>query len=304
MRKFLLGGAFVALAPIAAFAQTPQDLAFVQSVTHVDLVTITESQNAGAAAANPAVRDFAAGEVRYHTDENHTMASMLPPTPPTTTPCMTWQSVLVQRTAAPTFDPAYLQATIYNHTRLVAVFQGEMQNGNDPNLKAFAAKALPDAQAHLAAAQQLLNGAPVAVPSPITVRPRFASGQWSLTSADQGALGDFAHHLTGMQQVTVTATGYTDTVPIGPELKRQGVPTNQVLSEKRAESVKQYLVSQGLRPDQVQTQGMGPADPVASNATEAGRAQNRRVVVAVTGGAAPAPMAPMAQASGIPSCWD
>ena len=71
--------------------------------------------------------------------------------------------------------------------------------------------------------------------------------------------------------------GYTDNAPIGPALKRQGITSNQELSQKRADSVMQFLISQGVKPELVSAHGYGDADPVASNDTAAGRAQNRRV---------------------------
>ena len=54
---------------------------------------------------------------------------------------------------------------------------------------------------------------------------------------------------------------------------------NRRLSKSRAESVKNYLVSQGIDASRLTAVGLGEAKPVASNATEAGRAQNRRVVL-------------------------
>jgi outer membrane protein OmpA-like peptidoglycan-associated protein len=308
MKKTLLAGVFFAFVPMAAFAQvTIQDVTFVAGHTHVDVAQVRQSQTAITTAANPAVRNFAQDEVKYHTDQGQVLASMLPPVPSTTTPCMTWQSVLVQRVSAPDFDAAYLQAAIYNHQRLIAVLEGEIKAGSDPNLKAYAQKELPIIQAQLAEAQALLAGGTArALPAPLTVRPTFRSGEWSLTGADQGSLNDFAHSMAGMQQVTVTATGHTDTVPIGPELKRMGVPTNQVLSERRAESVKQYLVNQRLPAEEIQTAGRGPNEPVASNATEAGRAQNRRVEVKVANatGRAMSGLGVTGPVAGIPSCWD
>ena len=77
--------------------------------------------------------------------------------------------------------------------------------------------------------------------------------------------------------------GYTDNAPIGPALKRQGITSNQELSQKRAENVGQFLISQGVRPDLVQAQGYGDADPIAPNDTAKGRAQNRRVELALAG---------------------
>jgi outer membrane protein OmpA-like peptidoglycan-associated protein len=53
------------------------------------------------------------------------------------------------------------------------------------------------------------------------------------------------------------------------------------LSQKRADSVRDYLVNGGANPDQLVTKGYGPTQPAASNKTAAGRAQNRRVVMFV-----------------------
>jgi outer membrane protein OmpA-like peptidoglycan-associated protein len=65
--------------------------------------------------------------------------------------------------------------------------------------------------------------------------------------------------------------GYTDNVG--------GDPHNQTLSEKRAASVKAYLVTAGVNAARLTTQGFGAGKPVASNDTELGRSQNRRVEI-------------------------
>ncbi|NWF57610.1 MAG: OmpA family protein [Syntrophaceae bacterium] len=60
---------------------------------------------------------------------------------------------------------------------------------------------------------------------------------------------------------------------------------NRAISEKRAAKVRDYLVAyQNLNPSRVTSEGLGPSQPVASNATEAGRALNRRVEIAVQTG--------------------
>ncbi len=57
---------------------------------------------------------------------------------------------------------------------------------------------------------------------------------------------------------------------------------NRMVSEKRATKVREYLVAyQNLNPSQVTSEGLGPSQPIANNATEAGRALNRRVEIAV-----------------------
>jgi outer membrane protein OmpA-like peptidoglycan-associated protein len=58
---------------------------------------------------------------------------------------------------------------------------------------------------------------------------------------------------------------------------------NQRLSEQRAESVRDYLLSQGLKSDILTAKGFGETTPVASNDTAAGRQQNRRVELVVSG---------------------
>jgi len=69
--------------------------------------------------------------------------------------------------------------------------------------------------------------------------------------------------------------GYTDS--IGSE------EYNQTLSEKRAEAVRDYLVTSGVNMNSVVAQGMGKADPVADNSTAEGRKLNRRVEMIVSG---------------------
>lgn len=78
-------------------------------------------------------------------------------------------------------------------------------------------------------------------------------------------------------------SGYTDNAPIGPALRQQGITSNQELSQKRAENVLQYLISQGVKRDLVSAKGFGDTNPIASNNTAQGRAQNRRVELSLVG---------------------
>jgi len=79
---------------------------------------------------------------------------------------------------------------------------------------------------------------------------------------------------------------------------------NQELSEKRAEGVRGYLVSSGVKPDSVSATGLGKANPVADNSTAAGRKLNRRVEMIVSGdviGAEPGSQGSITPQTGSPS---
>lgn len=105
----------------------------------------------------------------------------------------------------------------------------------------------------------------------------FPSGSWQISARGKSILAKMAYKLAPTQTQKLIITGYTDNTPIGPALQKQGITTNQQLSEKRAEAVRDYLITQGANPDLVSAQGGGETNPVASNDTAAGRAQNRRV---------------------------
>jgi chemotaxis protein MotB len=111
----------------------------------------------------------------------------------------------------------------------------------------------------------------------------FAPGSWQMSNQGKQIIAKMASQLAPTQQNKLLVTGYTDNAPIGPALQQQGVTSNQVLSQKRAETVMQYLISQGLNPSLVTARGLGDADPVASNDTAQGRAKNRRVELTLAG---------------------
>jgi chemotaxis protein MotB len=114
----------------------------------------------------------------------------------------------------------------------------------------------------------------------------FKSGSWEMTTRGKDMIARLSKKLAPTQQNKLMVSGFTDNAPIGPRLQQQGVTSNQELSEKRADAVMQFLISQGVRPEMVAAQGFGEADPVATNDTPQGRAQNRRVVLSVGGQAA------------------
>jgi len=111
----------------------------------------------------------------------------------------------------------------------------------------------------------------------------FPSGDWQMPVTAQQTIAKMVPILAPMQQTKIMVNGYTDNVPIGPGLVRQGITSNLVLSQKRADNVMNFMTSQGVSPSLVSAQGFGDADPVASNDTPAGQAQNRRVELTLAG---------------------
>lgn len=102
----------------------------------------------------------------------------------------------------------------------------------------------------------------------------FQTGKSNLSQAADAALSRIAYNLKQFPDTDVTVVGYTDST--GSE------SLNQTLSEQRAQSVVSYLESVGIPADRLKAVGMGENDPIASNATAEGRAQNRRVEMFIT----------------------
>lgn len=88
-------------------------------------------------------------------------------------------------------------------------------------------------------------------------------------------LDELVEKVQGINLEVMVAIGHTDS--IGSEAY------NQRLSERRANAVRAYLTSKGIENDRIATEGKGELQPVASNKTKAGRAQNRRVEIEVVG---------------------
>ena len=97
----------------------------------------------------------------------------------------------------------------------------------------------------------------------------FESGSAAITPDSYSVLDQVVKSLKAYPEVRVEIAGHTDNV--GKD------DYNLVLSQKRAESVKQYLVNAGLSADRLVAKGYGESTPIASNATPAGRADNRRI---------------------------
>lgn len=97
----------------------------------------------------------------------------------------------------------------------------------------------------------------------------FAFNQSDLTPAAQSQLDSIMGKLEDDSVVSIKVVGHTDSV--GSDVYNQG------LSERRASSVAQYLLTQGVAPAKLTSEGKGESQPVADNATDEGRAKNRRV---------------------------
>ncbi|QRK85541.1 OmpA family protein [Pseudomonas sp. R4-83] len=90
-----------------------------------------------------------------------------------------------------------------------------------------------------------------------------------LTPAATAQLDTLMDKLRNADVVSIKVIGHTDS--------KGSDAYNQALSERRASSVASYLLSQGLAPNKLTSEGRGESEPVADNATDDGRAQNRRV---------------------------
>ena len=102
----------------------------------------------------------------------------------------------------------------------------------------------------------------------------FAFDKSDLQPLAKANLDKLAEVLINNPDTNINIYGYTDS---------KGTDEyNLSLSDRRAASVKAYLISKGIASSRMNTMGMGEASPIASNDTEAGRAQNRRVEFAIT----------------------
>lgn len=103
----------------------------------------------------------------------------------------------------------------------------------------------------------------------------FAFGKYDLQPPAREALAKFSGIVLAHPSLHLAVEGYTDSV---------GSDTfNQTLSEQRANTVRAYLITQGLDPNSITATGFGKSNPVASNDTAAGRQQNRRVQIIISG---------------------
>ncbi len=115
------------------------------------------------------------------------------------------------------------------------------------------------------------------------------AGEGIIVKFDSGILFDFdksdlkPQAKTNIQKLvaSLNENADTDILVIGHTDNVGRSEYNLGLSNRRAESVKSYAVSQGLSASRIKTQGKGASEPIASNETETGRAENRRVEIVI-----------------------
>lgn len=110
---------------------------------------------------------------------------------------------------------------------------------------------------------------PGARPSVILKGVNFETGRSALTRESFTVLDQVAASLVANPEINIEVAGYTDNTG--------SAAINTRLSRARAIAVRAYLARKGVAPSRMVARGFGPTSPVVSNATAAGRAQNRRV---------------------------
>ncbi len=97
----------------------------------------------------------------------------------------------------------------------------------------------------------------------------FASNETTILPQSEPSLQELFEYLNDNPEIRIRITGHTDWVGTDHD--------NQILSEGRANSVKQSMVERGIAPERMETEGKGESMPIDTNETEEGRQNNRRV---------------------------
>ena len=103
----------------------------------------------------------------------------------------------------------------------------------------------------------------------------FETGKYNLSTDAQLKLAKLSGIIQAHPGLNLAIEGYTDTTG--------SADFNMKLSQQRADTVRDFLIAQGLLADTITSKGFGEANPIADNSTAAGRKQNRRVEIVVSG---------------------
>jgi outer membrane protein OmpA-like peptidoglycan-associated protein len=183
-------------------------------------------------------------------------------------------------TATAARDKANADASKYAATNLAAA-RGELSRtkqalATESEARKAAEKRARDAIDKLAMAGALAikeepRGTVIVLPGSVL----FASAKWDLLPAAQDKLNAVAEALKNQQDDSkILVEGHTDS---------QGTPASNVeLGTRRAETVKNYLLTRGLKPEHISSVGIGQVRPIADNSSPEGRANNRRVEIIIT----------------------
>jgi OOP family OmpA-OmpF porin len=131
------------------------------------------------------------------------------------------------------------------------------------------------------AAKPAPTPAPKPAPKPVTEKVTLAADVFFdfdksvIRPEGKAKLDELVGKLKAVNLEVIIAIGHTDN--IGTK------EYNQKLSVRRAEAVKAYMVSKGIEPNRIYTEGKGLTQPIADNRTAEGRAKNRRVEIEVVG---------------------
>lgn len=142
--------------------------------------------------------------------------------------------------------------------------------GDAEDFSTFEVPALPPGQAYRDAAMQIQ----IEEPKFFTLdNLQFASGKWEILKTSYVELTELIEYLKLKPSIKIEIAGHTD------DQGEEG--DNLVLSQKRADAVKQFLVGKGIDAARIKTVGYGESIPIADNSTSTGKAKNRRTEIKI-----------------------
>ncbi|HEX7046909.1 MAG TPA: OmpA family protein [Gammaproteobacteria bacterium] len=158
--------------------------------------------------------------------------------------------------------------------RLMARTQEAEAARRDARLASLQAQATREEAAQLRREIDELNAKPTDQGLVLTLGDvLFETGEATIKAGAHNDLDSLADFLERYAERDVRIVGHTDSVG--------AAAFNEQLSERRAEAVKSYLVSEGIRANRITTTGRGETTPIASNDTAGGRQLNRRVEIVI-----------------------